>query len=205
MTGMAIYVEGGGTEKDGKAALRQGMTEFLSPLRKLAHDRGLRFHVVPCGPRGKTWEAFQNALDRAPDWLNLLLVDSEGPVKTSPIRHLAENRWHDARAGEDCVHMMVQTMETWIVADPEALKEFYKQGFVVNALPKSDNLEIQPKDDISKALKAATKGTQKGEYHKTHHGPKLLERIDREKVKKRCPACHRLFSALSAHLDPPRP
>ena len=56
---------------------------------------------------------------------------------------------------------MAQCMEAWLVADPEALAEFYDQGFNANALPKRINLEEEPKAQIYVALENATRQTQK--------------------------------------------
>ncbi len=78
-------------------------------------------------------------------------------------------------------------MEAWIVADPDALEEFYKQKFKRNSLPKRDNLEEEPNVDLYEKLKSATRDTQKGEYGKIKHASKLLELIDPEEISKHCP------------------
>jgi Domain of unknown function (DUF4276) len=48
----------------------------------------------------------------------------------------------------------------------------------------------------TKALEEATRDTQKGAYHEIRLASDLLKRIDREKVRKRCPHCARLFDTL---------
>ena len=62
---------------------------------------------------------------------------------------------------EDSVHLMVQTMEAWIVADPDALAAYYGQGFRASALPSRPNLEEEDKDDILSALQRAIQNTGK--------------------------------------------
>jgi hypothetical protein len=93
---------------------------------------------------------------------------------------------------------MVQTVEAWIVADPEALSDFYGHGFLRNALPGSDDVEVIPKDRLLSSLSRATRSTQKGPYHKIDHGAALLERIDPEKVRSRSRHCDLLFRELEA-------
>ena len=98
---------------------------------------------------------------------------------------------------DDAIHLMAQTMETWILADSEALAKYYGQNFAPNALPKSDDLERVSKADVEQALKRATQKTQKGAYHKIKHASDLLKRIDPEKARKKCRHCDRLFSVLN--------
>jgi len=60
------------------------------------------------------------------------------------------------------VHLMVQCMEAWIVADPDALAGFYKQNFKMDSLPKRPNLEDEPKTDLYEKLKKSYKRNSKG-------------------------------------------
>ncbi len=93
---------------------------------------------------------------------------------------------------------MVQTMEAWIVADPDALADFYGQNFQARALPQTANLETVPKREIANALKNATQGASKGEYHKIQHIQRLLSSLNPDKVRKRCPSCAWLFEFMRA-------
>jgi hypothetical protein len=79
---------------------------------------------------------------------------------------------------------MVQTMESWFLADRDSLAAFYDGGFLPNSLPgSSKNIEVIRKEDIEPALKKATRKTNsKGEYHKINHGSALLGLIDPAKV-----------------------
>jgi hypothetical protein len=89
-------------------------------------------------------------------------------------------------------------METWIIADPETLKNYYGQNFRDKALPRRPNLEEEPKPRIYDALKKATRGTSKGEYGKIRHASEILQKLDPAIVRKRCPHAERFFETLTA-------
>ena len=197
MSGIAIYMEGGGTGKENRAALRQGMDTLLQSLKEAARNKALRWKLVCCGPRDEAFRGFRNAVNNGDNEVNVLLVDAEGPVDQSPRDHLeGRDHWDLSFAEEDRVHLMVQAMETWIVADSAALAAYYGQGFRVNQLPKAKNLETVPKADVTSALDGATRRTRKGSYHKVRHAGDLLKRIDANQVKSRCTHCERLFETL---------
>ncbi len=96
---------------------------------------------------------------------------------------------------------MVQVMESWFFADKETLAEFYGQNFNLNALKKNTNVEKIAKADVENRLSNATKNTQKGEYHKTRHGAKILELINPLKVREAAPHCERLFAVLINNIE----
>ncbi|MEN8218298.1 MAG: DUF4276 family protein [Pseudomonadota bacterium] len=96
---------------------------------------------------------------------------------------------------EHC-HLMVQTMEAWLIADIETLQKFYGQGFKKNAIPKNPEVEKIDKKQLEPSLKAATRHTRKGEYHKIQHASKLLALLEVEKVRQVAPHCDRLFRIL---------
>ena len=197
MSGIAIYMEGGGTGRENRAALRQGMDAFLQSLKEAFRSKALRWKLVCCGPRDEAFRGFRNAVNNSDNAVNVLLVDAEESVSRSPRDHLqGRDNWDLSFAEEDSVHLMVQAMEAWIVADPVALAEYYGQGFVERQLPQSANLEIVQKADLMRGLDRATRGTPKGRYHKIRHAGDLLKRIDANKVKTRCTHCERLFDTL---------
>ena len=45
MSGVEIYMEGGGDSRDGKAALRQGMDALLEPLKAAARSNALHWKL----------------------------------------------------------------------------------------------------------------------------------------------------------------
>ena len=93
-------------------------------------------------------------------------------------------------------------MEAWIVADPDALGAYYKQGFLKDALPRHPNLEEVDKSDLAEALDRATQETRLGTYHKIHHARNLLQCIDPARVRRRCHHCDRLFETLLRLVGP---
>ena len=198
MSGITIYLEGGGTGRGTKAALRQGMDAFLSPIKQLVRTKSWRWRIVPCGGRDQTFRRFRNAVTGTPpDGLVVLLVDAEAGIDNdTPREHLqTRDPWNLAFATNEMVHLMVQVMETWIIADQETLAAYYGQGFRANALPAAANLEGVSKKSIGDSLAQATRSTRKGVYHKSHASD-ILKRIDHRRVRRRCPACDRLFNTL---------
>lgn len=201
MNAVRIYVEGGGEHKDGKQAVRIGMGQFLAPLRELARKSRLYWNVVVCGSRNDTFARFQTARRKHPEALNLLLVDAERAVSADPRFHLQkQDGWDLGEVETDCCHLMVQVMEAWLIADRKTLAEFFGQGFRENALPGDQDVEQVRKTDLMKGLEAATRNSRKGRYHKIHHGPKVLGRLDPQKVRERAPHCDRLFQTLETRI-----
>ena len=195
---IAIYMEGGGQGRDSKAALRQGMDNFLVEIKSTFRANSRRWKLVCCGGRNEAFKGFRHACDNGDDGIVVLLVDAEGPVSTpSPAAHLvARDGWDIDGIDDDTIHLMVQTMEAWIVADRSELRRYYGQHFRANALPGHQNLEDVHKDHVERALNRATERTQKGRYHKIRHASDLLSRIDPTVVRQRCSYCERLFETL---------
>ena len=100
------------------------------------------------------------------------------------------------RIPPDQVHLMVQCMEAWFVADRQALMDYYGREFRGNALPGNPNPEQIPKRDLMDGLDRATRGT----YHKTRHGFPILERLNPATVRARCPHADALLNLLAARL-----
>jgi hypothetical protein len=200
MNRIAIYVEGGGDGAAGKQLLRQGFNQFFRTLKEAAEQKGVKFVVIACGGRHEAFLGFRRTASQDVSTIYpVLLVDSEDLVAKLPTEHLKDrDQWNLSFAINDQVHLMVTTMEAWIVADKQALSHFYGQGFLPNALPNANNLEDVEKRRLSKSLDLATKDTKKGKYHKIQHASELLARIDPQIARQRCPACLRLFDEIGA-------
>jgi hypothetical protein len=185
-----IYVEGG-FEGSTITNCRNAFSAFLAKV-----VRAGSFKVIASGSRTKAFQNFCSALRQHPGDYNVLLVDSETAVTTRPWQHLRErdgDNWPKPDgADDDQAHLMVQVMEAWFLADHDALSTYYKQGFLRNSLPKQKNIERIDKKTVFESLSHASKGTQKGPYHKTKHGFDLLELID--------PALVRAASSHAADL-----
>ena len=198
-----VYVEGGGRGKDTRGLVKKGFRAFLKDIAERGRPKGVRFDIIACGSIQSTVDDFETALRTHPNAFNVLLVDSDGPVQSGILQHLlSRGGWNLAGiVGEDHCHLMVQVVEAWLVADLAALKQFYGKRFNSNSIPKNPNVEALDKNTLYSSLKAATRMTQKEEYHKTRHGPELLKRVDVSKVRRAAPHCERLLITLEQLID----
>ena len=192
-----IYVEGGGDRSITRSQCREGFAAFFQKVVRA----GFQPKIIAAGSGQEAYDDFGTALRQQRDAFVVLLVDSEGPVNEfgKVWEHLkSQFNWERPEgAAEDQAHLMVQCMEAWFLADPDALACFYSQGFLRNSLPKRGNVEEVPKRDVFGVLAHATRNTKtKGEYHKTHHGFTLLARVDPSKVCKAAPHADRLVSVI---------
>jgi len=163
-----------------------------------ARNKHIRWAVIPAGSRGRCLDHFCNACEDHPGAFNILLVDAESAVCAKPREHLCNRDGWIIEAPEDACHLMVQTMEAWLVADRAALAQYYGGGFLNSAIPDNPNVEEIDKATLESALDAATRGTQKGKYREIQHGADLLARIDPEVVRARAQHCDRLFRTLES-------
>lgn len=199
-----IYVEGGGDRAEGRAQLRRGLAEFLSEVVDAARKMRSSVTIVACGGRGQTYDKLMAARRTYPRAFCVLLVDSEGPVTApSDKQYLtARDGWDLRDTDEEQIHLMVQAMEAWLIADKAALAAYYGPGLHEQRLPDQRNVEEIPKEDLEKALKSATRDAKpKGEYHKIKHGAQLLGLVDPAKVRAAARHCDDLFVVLRRLLQ----
>lgn len=204
-----LYVEGGGETAALKTACREGFTTFITKAGLTRRPR-----VVACGSRQDAYDSFCTAI--ANGQRAFLLVDSEAPVATQSqqgdpaawnpwlhLKHRPGDNWDQppGSADADC-HLMVQCMESWILADREALKGFFGQGFKANQLPPSGSpSESIGKDTIYQALARSTQDCKtKAQYGKGEHSFKLLISIDPAKVGDASPWAKRFIDTLKAKM-----
>jgi hypothetical protein len=157
--------------------------------------------VVACGSRNDAFDSFVTAVGQGKS--AVLLVDSEDRLlNDSPVGHLRRrDKWAIVDGLDEQVHLMVQCMENWFLADKEALAEFFGQGFQSSALPANPKVEEISKADVFVGLEQATKAVKavksKGRYGKGAHSFAILARIDPAKVKTAAPYAMRLFQYLN--------
>lgn len=195
MVNMKLYVEGGGGSKTLKTACRKGFRRFLEK----AGLTGRLPRIVAAGSRQNAYESFKTAHGHGCGTV-LLLVDAEEPVTADGAwQHLqAREGWNrpDGATDEQC-HLMVELMESWFLADREAIAAFYGQGYQSNALPPRQDVEQIPKRDVLDGLVQATRNSTKGRYDKGAHGFRILENLDPAKVREAAPHADRFISTLS--------
>ena len=202
MTEIRIYVEGGGDSADTKQFLREGFSYVLEGAKLQGKRKAHTLAYCDVRRKGAAIDAFKIAIRQHAQAFNVLLVDSESAVQTTPWRHLqGRGEWGEEHPHDDHCQFMTQAMEAWFVADIEALSQFYGQGFRSNAIPGYADVEQIAKDDLEPCLKNATHDTAKGEYHKGRHAWKLLKIIDPNKVRRASRHCKRLFDTLTAKLQ----
>lgn len=183
---------------EGHRKLKPGFRAFLGRIGEAAKRTRCRLELIATG--ATPTQDFELALRTHPTAWNILLLDSEGPDDGSLFSRLRQHENLEPSL-EDSVFWMVQLMEAWFLADIDALRGFYGQGFHEAALRGNPNIEEIPKQDALERLKRATETTAKGAYHKTHHAPELLTRIDPERVQEVSPNCRRLFDRVLPRLN----
>ena len=200
MKPVVVYVEGGSSRTIERLRFRQGMQVFLGRQTEDGQSAHPLPKIVACGSGDTALRKFREACSGASKTTPILLVDSERPVdwsRGSARQHLQRVDDWDLRFADDrSVHLMVQFMETWIVADPETVTAYYGKGFRKKALPAATDPEQVGKPQVLAALKQATAATRRRRYDKTRDAPVLLERLDSRRVAAKCRGCARLFAAL---------
>ena len=191
-----LYIEGGGDGRSLRARFREGWRKFLRSAGAAGEVK-----IVRGGGREQTFHRFATAVASAgPGAAVFLLVDSEGPVAGQSVwEHLtARDRWtRPGGAGDDQAFLMVQVMETWFLADRDALRAYFGAGFRENAIRAWPNLEGVPKATVFAALKGAT-GSCRKSYAKGRVSFELLAQIDPARVEAACPHARALLDRLRA-------
>lgn len=205
-----LYVEGGGDSPELRADCRKAFATFITKAGLKNRPR-----IVACGSRSNAFDSFCTAVANGED--ALLLVDSESAVIAKyqqgqpeawlPWAHLKArpgDGWDKPQQGADLdCHLMVQVMESWFLADREAPKKFFGQGFKDSALPANNHIEGIAKEDVYRALKQAISGCKKVKrtYSKGEHSFALLALIDPAKVAAASPWAKRFLDTLRQRMD----
>jgi hypothetical protein len=177
VTEIRIYFEGA-------SELREGFRNFFAEIKT---DGGRGPKLIAGGGREQAIADFRKSSKNHPDALNLLLVDSEGPDTGALFEAICQPQRIPESARRE-VFWMVECMESWFLADIEALGSYYGRD-LTEALRGNPNVEEIPKRDVLARLKAAAGGR----YRKTKDAPRLLKQIRPQRVRQAAPNCGRLF------------
>lgn len=204
MVAVHIYVEGGGDSK----ALRTRCREGFRCLIERAGLLGSMPRISASGSRRAAYDDYCTALSSGAAF-PLLLVDAEAAVtQGSPwthVRNRVGDGWEKPPGASDAhLHLMVQCMEAWFLADRAAMGRFFGDGFREGALP----AETAPTEDVAKVdlyrrLEAATRAcAAKGAYRKAEHSFSLLAALDPRRLRGASPWAERFFATLERLLKP---
>ena len=156
------------------------------------------------GSRNQAYASFVNAISHASDGeVVMLLVDSEDPIAdiNRTWQHLRQrDGWQRPRnADDEDVLFMTTCMETWIVADRNALREHFGRNFQENALPPSDNLERRSRQDVLGSLERATRNCR-ASYAKGPKSFEILAKINPNAIAPNLPSFRRARTILAEKL-----
>ena len=206
---IVVYIEGeGGGGTTGKrhyldGEFRKAWKEFLQPLADRARQRGIwKFRCIPGRGGSATGKQFANPLPEDAGALRILLIDSEGPVNNvaTPWAVVKQKR-PDWASDKDC-YLMVQCLESWLLADVETLREYYnsrgKACFRENKIKAWQELEKIPRKTLQDSLEAAT--TECGRPYGHADGNVLIGKVRREKLET-LSSVARLFKDFAQRID----
>lgn len=207
--GIRIYIEGDRKSKTSNISLREGFSTFFKDLREKARENKIKFDVILGGNSAETFKDFLLGVKSHPNSFVAFLIDSDEEVseEDSPKSFLQKQtkskNWNLKNVDDNQCHLMVQIMESWFLADVEALKSFYGQKFNSKSVSKNKDIEKIPKSSVEISLDTATKETQKGIYceNKLKHSAELLSKIDVIKIRQRAKHCDRLFQTIEEIID----
>ena len=184
-----IYIEGGGEGKELDEVFRRAWKRFFEAAGVRRKPR-----VIRGGGRQHTFDAFRHraARDTAEE-TSLLLVDGEGAVRSDVWEHLhIRDGWvQPAGVSHRQAFLMVQVMETWFLADVDALQRCFGASFRRNALREWPQLEQVPKQSVFHVLAQAS-----GRRYTKRKAFDLLERISPDLVENACPHAKALLNQL---------
>jgi hypothetical protein len=201
MVSVTIYVEGGGESKNLRMRCREGFNKLI---KKMGFDKRMP-KIVACGGRKRAYDMFDTAMTSANnDEFPILLVDSEDPIITSgPWNHLKiRDKWdRPVGAKDDQAQMMVTCMETWIMADHEALHKAFRSCLREGTLFPLNGLEQRSRQELLDALKSSTNdcGKNRG-YYKGERSFQILAELNPILLYKNLPYFHRFCKTLDEYL-----
>lgn len=116
---------------------------------------------------------------------SIILVDSETPIKEgqSKLDHLKSTNYSvTEKITENNLFFMVVCMETWIVSDKNALKQYYGQFFKEEKIQSADLIN-RDKENIMKMLESSIKDCKENKYKKSASFD-ILKKVDVQEIVK---------------------
>jgi len=194
-----IYIEGGGDSKQLHTLCRKG---FRTLLKKCGF-KGCMPHLVACGGRDSAFEDFKIAhANKSNSDYVAMLIDSEDPLTDLEAwGHLKRRDGWDKPLGSenDQVLFMTTCMETWIVADRDALAKHYGSKLQKSALPPLFDLESRSRHDIQDTLSHATRDCSNS-YKKGRRSFYVLEKLSPNELESHLPSFVRVKGILENRL-----
>jgi hypothetical protein len=194
-----IYIEGGGDSKELHTRCRKG-------FRKLLENCGFTGYMprlVACGGRDSAFGDFKIAhANKSDSDYVAMLIDSEDPLDNLDVwEHLKRRDGWDKPFGseDDQVLFMTTCMETWIVADRDALTKHYRSELQKSALPPLVDLESRSRHDIQNDLFHATRDCSNA-YNKGKSSFDVLEKLSPDKLELHLPSFVRVKQILEDRL-----
>jgi len=199
---IVLYVEGGGDSKFTQRFCSRGFGKLLEKAGFVRMP-----HIVSYGGRDQVFnKSFKHAYEtKGSTDYSILLVDSEDPIKdgVTAWQHLrSRDGWIVPKGiSEDQAQLMVTCMETWIMADHAALKDFFGSELQTSALLSITNLEQYDRHQVQDALEHATRNCGKDKtYKKGKRSFQVLEALHPDTLKQRLPYFKRFIETLDVHL-----
>jgi hypothetical protein len=181
---------------EGDEGIKPGFDRFLREIKEAARSKRWEFEAIATnGTPAKDYLVALKTHRRA--W-NVLLLDSDEALLRSSTRLLRRKGLQGC--DPHSIFWMVEIMESWFLADVDALQSYYKGGFKTKVVKGNLEVEKVPKADVLLKLENATRRTKAGKYRK-NHAFKLLGLIDPAKVRKAAPNCDRMFKIILANLS----
>lgn len=195
-----IYIEGGGDSKDLHTLCRKGFRKLFEKCEFKDHMPKL----VSCGGRESAFKHFQTAhANKTKSDYVAMLIDSENILKdlNDTWNHLKERDGWDKPPGSenDQVLFMTTCMETWIIADRDALAKHYGGDLQESALPSLVKLESRSRQEIQDSLSHATRNCSNA-YKKGKRSFYVLENLSPDKLELHLPSFARVKHILEERL-----
>lgn len=196
-----IYVEGGGDRALDHTYCRKGFHKLLDGTVQR------KPRIIAGGGRNATFEKFKTELRSSKDVYPILLVDSEDALQVPDINawvHLKNrDQWErPPHVKDEQAQLMVTCMETWIMADQDALQSFYGAPLNRKSLLPIHDLESKNRHTVQDALEKATRNCGPDRmYQKGKRSFRILGELNPDKLKEHLPHFNHLAATLSTLLD----